>query len=127
MRIKRIRDESQAGIKIRGVNDDDKDMMTWTPIIVRIPKELQLLILGHLSHSDLMSVSLTCKGFKVLARDLALWRKLTLKYEKIINSTNACREHVSRCTSLQEIVITMPWDVRMVNSDKVSSLRQKTL
>ena len=74
--------------------------------ILSIPKELLLHIFGNLSYSDLMSVSLTCHHLKDAARDPALWRKLTLQYEKIKNNTAAFRDHVSQCTNLKEIVIT---------------------
>ena len=86
--------------------------------ILIIPKELLLHIFGNLSYSDLMSVSLTCHHLKDAARDPALWRKLTLEYEKIRNSTQACRDHVSRCTSLKEIIIRgRRSEQTMVNSE----------
>ena len=88
-----------------------------------IPKELQLRILSLLSYSDLSSVSLACRRLKDAARDPALWRKLTLEYEWIKTNTQACRDHVSRCTSLREIVITAgEWEVR---SDKIMSVVMK--
>ena len=87
-----------------------------------IPKELQLQIFSLLSNSDLSSLSLTCRRLKDAARDPALWRKLTLEYERIKDNTQACRDHVSRCTSLREIVITGEWDVR---SDKIMSVVMK--
>ena len=74
--------------------------------IVSIPKELLLQIFGHLSYTELSRVSLTCRRLKDVSRDPALWRKVTLEYEWIKNSTQACRDHVSRCTSLKEIAIT---------------------
>ena len=91
--------------------------------IISIPKELQLHILSLLSHSDLMSVSLTCRRLKDAARDPALWRKLTLEYERIKNKTVACREHVSRCTSLKEIFIKgNTWNS---NEEKIMSVFMK--
>ena len=91
--------------------------------ILTIPKELQLHILGHLSYTDLSRVSLTCRNLKDVSRDPTLWRKLTLEYEKIENSTVACRDQVSRCTSLKEIVIT--GEVYWVRSDKIISVIMK--
>ena len=87
-----------------------------------VPKELQLRILSLLSYSDLSRVSLACRRLRDAARDPTLWRKLTLEYERIKDSTQACREHVSRCTSLREIVITGEWEVR---SDKIMSVVMK--
>ena len=92
--------------------------------ISSIPKELQLQILSYISYSDLMSVSLTCHRLKDVSRDPALWRTLTLEYERIMNSTKACRDHVSRCTGLKEIVITTGGMV-IVNSDKIVSVIMK--
>ena len=92
--------------------------------ISSIPKELQLQILSYISYSDLMSVSLTCHRLKDVSRDPALWRTLTLEYERIMNSTKACRYHVSRCTGLKEIVITTGGMV-IVNSDKIVSVIMK--
>ena len=66
--------------------------------ILTLPRELQLHILGHLSVSELMQLSQTCRRLKDLARDPSLWRKLTLTYNMIKNNTVACRDHVSRCS-----------------------------
>ena len=89
--------------------------------IVSIPKELLLKIFGHLSYTELSRVYLTCRRLKDVSRDPALWRKVTLEYEWIKNSTQACRDHVSRCSSLKELVITGA-ERRMVNSVKVMSV-----
>ena len=91
--------------------------------ILTIPKEIQLHILSLLSYKDLSRVSLTCRHLKDVSRDPTLWRKLTLEYEKIENSTVACRDQVSRCTSLKEIVIT--GEVYWVRSDKIISVIMK--
>ena len=88
--------------------------------IFSIPKELQLHILGHLSVSELLRLSETCHGLKDLARDPCLWRKLSLTYKMIKNNTVACRNHVSRCSSLQELFIT--GKERSIRSDKIMSV-----
>ena len=88
--------------------------------ILTIPKELQLHILGLLSVSELLRLSETCHGLKDLARDPCLWRKLSLSYKMIKNNTVACRNHVSRCSSLQELFIT--GKERSIRSDKIMSV-----
>ena len=91
--------------------------------IVSIPKELLLQIFGHLSYTELSRVSLTCRRLKDVSRDPALWRNLTLEYERIKSNTQACRDHVSRCSSLKEIAVTGgDWRRGMVNSVKVMSV-----
>ena len=74
--------------------------------IVTIPREIQLLIFGQLRVVELVRLSETCHRLKDAARDPSLWKQLTLTYERIKNKNEACRNHVSRCSSLREIVIT---------------------
>ena len=74
--------------------------------IVTTPREILLIIFGQLKVPDLVRVSETCHRLKEVARDPSLWKKLTLSYEKIKSKYEACRNHVSRCTSLREIFIT---------------------
>ena len=88
--------------------------------ILTLPRELQLHILGLLSVSELMQLSQTCRRLKDLARDPSLWRKLTLTYNMIKNNTVACRDHVSRCSNLQELFITVK--ERSIRSDKIMSV-----
>ena len=70
------------------------------------PREIQLIIFGQLKVPDLVRLSETCHCLKDVARDPSLWKKLTLTYERIKNKTEACKSHVSRCSSLREIIIT---------------------
>ena len=74
------------------------------------------MIFGQLEVSDLVRVSETCRHLKEVARDPLLWKKLTLSYEKIKNNNEACRNHVSRCSSLKEIFIT--GEETVIRSDK---------
>ena len=57
------------------------------------------------------SMACLCRKYKNL-----LWKKLTLSYEKIKNNNEACRNHVSRCSSLKEIFIT--GEETVIRSDK---------
>jgi len=91
--------------------------------IVTIPREIQLLILGQLKVSDLVKVSETCHRLKDVARDPSLWRQITLTYQKIKNNTEACRNHVSRCSSLREISIT--GEEKSIRSDKIMAVVTK--
>ena len=78
--------------------------------LITAPREIQLLIFGHLSCADLVRVSETCSALKVAARDPALWRRLTLTYSRIKEKTKACRDHVRRCSELKELNI-IPGDI----------------
>jgi len=91
--------------------------------IVTTPREIQLLIFGHLRVVDLVRVSQTCHRLKDVARDPSLWKKLTLTYERIKNKNEACRNHVCRCSSLREIVIT--GEEKVIRSDKIMSVLMK--
>ena len=91
--------------------------------IVTIPRETQLLIFGQLRVVELVRVSETCHHLKEVARDPSLWKKLTLTYERIKNKNEACRNHVSRCSSLLEIVIT--GEEKSIRSDKIMSVVMK--
>ena len=91
--------------------------------IVTIPKEIQLFIFGHLKVADLVSVSETCHRLKDVARDPCLWKKVTLSYQKIKNNNEACRNHVSRCSSLKEIYIT--GEEKSIRSDKIMAVVMK--
>jgi len=88
--------------------------------LVTTPREIQLLIFGKLRVVDLVRLSETCHHLKDVARDPSLWKKLTLTYERIVNKNEACREHVSRCSSLREIVIT--GEEKVIRSDKIMSV-----
>ena len=91
--------------------------------IVTIPREIQLLIFGQLKVSDLVKVSETCHRLKDVALDPSLWRQVTLTYQKIKNNTEACRNHVSRCSSLREISIT--GKEKSIRSDKIMAVVTK--
>ena len=91
--------------------------------IVTTPKEILLMIFGQLEVSDLVRVSETCRHLKEVARDPLLWKKLTLSYEKIKNNNEACRNHVSRCSSLREIYIT--GEEKVISSDKIMAVLMK--
>jgi len=91
--------------------------------IVTIPSEIQLFIFGKLKVLDLVNVSETCHSLKDVARDPSLWKKLTLTYERIKNKNEACRNHVIRCSSLQEIVIS--GEEKVINSGKIMSVLMK--
>ena len=91
--------------------------------IVTIPREIQLLIFGQLRVLDLVRLSETCHRLKDAARDPSLWRQLTLTYERIKNKNEACRNHVSRCSSLREIVIT--GEEKVMRSDKIIAVLKK--
>ena len=93
--------------------------------IVTIPREIQLLLFGQLRVLDLVRVSQTCHRLKEVARDPSLWKKLTLTYERIKNKNEACRKHVSRCSSLREIVITGDDDEKLNRSDSIMSVLMK--
>ena len=91
--------------------------------IVTIPREIQLLIFEQLKVIDLVRVSESCHRLKDVARDPSFWKKLTLTYERIKNKTEACRSHVSRCSSLREIVIT--GEEKGIRSDKIMTVLMK--
>ena len=91
--------------------------------IVTTPREILLLIFGQLRVVDLVRVSETCHHLKDVARDPSLWKQLTLSYERIKNKTEACRNHVSRCSSLQEIIIT--GEEKSIRSDKIMTVVMK--
>ena len=96
--------------------------------IVTIPREIQLLIFGQLKVSDLVKVSETCHRLKDVARDPSLWRQVTLTYQKIKNKNEACRNHVSRCSSLREIVITINacnGEKNLIRSDNIRAVVMK--
>ena len=93
--------------------------------IVTIPREIQLLIFGQLRVVELVRVSETCHHLKEVARDPSLWKKLTLTYERIKNKNEACRNHVSRCSSLLEIVICISGEEKSIGSDKIMSVVMK--
>ena len=93
--------------------------------IVTIPREIQLLIFGQLRVVELVRVSETCHHLKDVARDPSLWKKLTLTYERIKNKNEACRNHVSRCSSLLEIVISISGEEKSIRSDKIMSVVMK--
>ena len=91
--------------------------------IQTIPKELQHHILSLLSIKERLRLSETCHGLKDVVRDPILWKKLVLSYERIKNKTKACREHVERCSRLQELCITEPEET--IRSDKIMSVVMK--
>ena len=91
--------------------------------IVTIPREIQLLIFGQLRVLDLVRVSETCHHLKEVARDPSLWKKLKLTYKRIKNKNKACRNHVSRCSSLREIFIT--GEQILIRSDKIMAVLMK--
>ena len=91
--------------------------------IVTTPREIQLLIFGQLRVVDLVRLSETCHHLKEVARDPSLWKKMTLTYERIKNKNEACRNHVSRCSSLREIIIT--GEERLIRSDKIIAVLMK--
>ena len=88
--------------------------------IVTLPREIQLMILGELKVGDLVRVSETCHQLKDVARDTFLWKNLTLTYEKIRSNNEACRNHVSRCSSLREIFIV--GKKKMTRSDEIMAV-----
>ena len=92
-------------------------------IIDTAPREIQLLIFGKLKVLDLVNLSETCHSLMDVARDPTLWKKLTLTYERIKNKNEACRNHVIRCSSLQEIVIS--GEEKVINSGKIVSVLMK--
>ena len=91
--------------------------------MVTTPREIQLLIFGQLRVVDLVRLSETCHHLKDVARDPSLWRQLTLTYKTIKNKNEACRNHVSRCSSLREIIIT--GEERLIRSDKIMTVVMK--
>ena len=91
--------------------------------ILTTPREIQLMIFGYLKVADILRVSETCHRLKDVARDPCLWKKLTLTYEKIKNKNEACRNHVSRCSSLKEIFIT--GEETVIRSDKLMAVVMK--
>ena len=93
--------------------------------IVTIPREIQLLIFGQLRVLDLVRLSETCHRLKDAARDPSLWKQLTLTYERIKNKNEACRNHVSRCSSLREIVITINGEKNLIRSDNIRAVVMK--
>ena len=91
--------------------------------LLTTPREVQLIIFGQLSVPELLRVSRTCHQLKEAARDPALWKKLTLTYERVKNKNEACRNHVSRCSSLREIFIT--GEEKAIISDKIMAVVMK--
>ena len=91
--------------------------------IVTTAREIQLLIFGQLRVVDLVRLSETCHHLKEVARDPSLWKKMTLTYERIKNKNEACRNHVSRCSSLREIVIT--GEESAIRSNKIMTVVMK--
>lgn len=91
--------------------------------IVTAPREIQLMIFGQLEVSDLLSVSETCHRLKEVARDPSLWRQVSLTYQRVKNNNEACRNHVIRCSSIQEIFIT--GDEKTIRSDKIMNVVMK--
>ena len=87
------------------------------------PREVQLIIFGHLSLPVLIKVSKTCHQLNEVAHDPALWKKLTLTYEKVKNKNQACRNLVGQCTSLREIFIT--GEEKAILSDKIMAVVMK--
>jgi len=100
-----------------------KDTKPLKMIIDTAPREIQLLIFGKLKVLDLVNLSETCHSLMDVARDPSLWKKLTLTYERIKNKNEACRNHVIRCSSLQEIVIS--GEEKVINSGKIVSVLMK--
>ena len=94
-----------------------------TMSLLTIQREIQLIIFGQMNESDLLRISKTCHHLKDVARDPSLWKKVTLTYEKIQNKNEACRNHVSRCTSLREIFIT--GEEKEIRSDKIMTILTK--
>ena len=72
---------------------------------------------------DLVRLSETCHRLKDVARDPSLWKQLTLTYERIKNKNEACRNLVSRCSSLREIFIT--GEESAIRSDKIMAVVMK--
>ena len=99
--------------------------------LVTIPREIQLIIFGQLRVRDLVRLSETCHHLKDAARDPSLWKKIVLTYERIYNENEACMNHVSRCSSLREIVIngyffaTTSEDDNMNRSEKIIAVVMK--
>ena len=94
-----------------------------TRSLLTMPKEILVIIFGLLKESDLLRISTTCHHLKDVSRDPSLWKKVTLTYEKIQNKNEACRNHVSRCTSLREIFIT--GEEKEIRSDKIMTVLTK--
>ena len=91
--------------------------------LVTLPREVQLIIFDQLNVPDLLRVSKTCHHLKEVARDPCLWKKLTLTYEKVKNKNEACKDHVSRCSSLREIFIT--GEEKAIRSDRIMAVVMK--
>lgn len=91
--------------------------------LLTTPREVQLIIFGQLSVPELLRVSKTCHQLKEVARDPALWKKLTLTYERVKNKNEACMNHISRCSSLREIFIT--GEEKVIRSDKIMAVVMK--
>ena len=70
-----------------------------TMSILTLPEELQRHIISLLSVRERLRLSETCHGLNDLV--FTVLKKLVLSYEKIKNSTKACRGYVARCSSLQ--------------------------
>ena len=96
--------------------------------ILTIPKELQVHILGFLPVPDRLRVSETCHLLKDVARDPSLWKKLALRDLMIWDNNKSCRDHVARCSSLKELVISSPHTLQgrirsdMIPSDKIMNV-----
>ena len=96
--------------------------LVFTMNIVTQPREIQILIISHLNVTDLLSVSETCHSLKEAARDPSLWKNLTLTYKQIKTKTEACRNHVSRCSKVREIVVNGGREDVRIQSDKIMSV-----
>lgn len=102
-------------------------------IILTIPKELQLHIIGLLRVPDRLRLSETCHSLKDLVRDLTLWKQLVLCYKRIRDNTEECRDHVARCSKLRDLYICsciLPWNNTenyegRVRSDKIMNVVTK--
>ena len=102
---------------------------SWSTMnILTIPKELQFHILGFLPVPDRLRVSETCHLLKDVARDPSLWKKLALRDLMIWDNNKSCRDHVARCSSLKELVISSPHTLQgrirsdMIPSDKIMNV-----
>ena len=101
--------------------------------LLNLPRELQLHILSFLPAIELVMLSETCLSLKDLARDPSLWKhrkQLVLSYKNIKNNTQACRDHVVRCSKLRELTIIHPdadggYLERTIKSDKIMSVVMK--
>ena len=91
--------------------------------IVTTPREVLVTIFGYLKQSDLVRIAKTCHLLNDVVSDPTLWKKLTLTYEKIQSKNEACRNHVSRCSKLQEIFIA--GQLKVIKSDEIMAVVMK--